>query len=144
MANTNKQFSEASFAKYMNETFNDTNNESNAAVKTFVEKTISKLGYPNKDEVHDVVNNYNDYDLSPIAERVPATVSGFLHDTERAFNLPAPDANTSPASIRVRHVEDKTKTGIIQMGDRKGEQYTSTTLAHDEFFIKNFTKAFKG
>ena len=143
---TDKSFSKAVWGGYLNKVANNVDNhhdEDQAAVKTFVEKTIRKLGCPNHDEVHDVVQNYNDYDLTPIAERVPYWVSGVMAEERMAFNLPAPNANTAPAAIKVRAVDRKVKEGTIQFGENKGQPYKSVVEAHEEIYVKNFTKAFK-
>ena len=143
---TDKSFSKAVWGGYLNKVANNVDNhhdEDQAAVKTFVEKTIRKLGCPNQDEVHDVVQNYNDYDLTPIAERVPYRVSGVMAEERMAFNLPAPNAHTAPAAIKVRAVDRKVKEGTIQFGENKGQPYKSVVEAHEEIYVKNFTKAFK-
>ena len=143
---TDKQFSKAVWGNYVNDCANNKDNhhdEDQIAVRKFVEKTIRSLGCPNPDEVHDVVYNYNEYDLTPLAERIPNLVSGFMFETRTAFNLPAPNASTAPATLKVRAVDAKTKTGVVTIGPSKGKEYTSTTAAHEEVYVKNFTKAFK-
>ena len=45
--------------------------------------------------------------------------------------------------VGVRHIDKKEKTGTIMFGDHKGEEYKSVTESHNEFFVKNFTRAFK-
>ena len=137
-------FSASTWAEYANKVANKKDSDTNKAVKTFVEKTIGALGYPNKDEAHDIIQSYNNYDLTPIADVIPSMVSGYISDEDRAFNIPAANANCTPAKIGLRHVDDKTKTGTIMFGESKGQTYSSTVKAHDEFFVKNFTKAFKG
>lgn len=143
---TDKAFSKALWASYLNDCANNVDNhhdEDQAAVKAMFEKTIRKMGCPNQDEVHDVVQNFKDFDLTPIAERIPHMVSGYMADKRSAFDLPAPNASTAKATIKVRAVDRKVKTGEIQFGEKKGQTYTSVTEAHEEVFVKNFTKAFK-
>jgi hypothetical protein len=140
---TDKGFSAASWANYCNKVANKQASDENKAVKTFVEKTVKQLGYPNKDEAHDIIQNFNDYDLTPIAEVVPGIVSGYMQTEGRSFNLPEASKTGTTAKIGIRHVDEKTRTGIVQMGDKKGQTYTSTVSAHEEYFVKNFTKAFK-
>ena len=60
-----------------------------------------------------------------------------------AFNIPAVNANMAPAAIKVRAVDKKVKEGTIMFGKDKGKPYTSTVEAHEEVYVKNFTKAFK-
>lgn len=143
---TDKTFSEAVWCGYVNQCANNTDGkhpEEQKAVKTFVEKTIKKLGCPNQDEVHDVVDNYNDYDLSPVAATIPTMVSGYMHDERRKFDLPSVDPSTARASIGVRAVDRKVKDGTIRFGKNAGETYHSVIEAHEEIYVKNFTKAFK-
>lgn len=137
-------FSASSWADYATKVANKKDSDANKAVKTFVEKTIGALGYPNKDEAHDIIQSYNNYDLTPIADIIPSMVSGYIKDEDRTFNIPAVNDNCTPAKIGLRHVDDKTKTGTIMFGENKGQSYSSTVKEHDEFFVKNFTKAFKG
>lgn len=141
--NTDKGFSAASWTEYCNKVANKKESDTNKAVKTFVEKTVKQLGYPNKDEAHDIIQGYNDYDLTPIAEVVPNMVSGYMQTEGRTFNLPAPNKTSAAAKIGLRHVDQKTKTGTIMFGERKGQTYKTTVAAHDEYYVKNFAKVFK-
>jgi len=143
---TDKAFSKAVWGGYLNKIANNVDNhhdEDQAAVRTFVEKTIRKMGCPNQDEVHDVVQNFKDFDLTPLAERIPAWVGGVMAEERMAFNIPAANANTAPATIKVRAVDKKVKEGTIMFGENKGKPYKSEVEAHEEVFVKNFTKAFK-
>ena len=143
---TDKSFSAAVWAEYLSKCANNADkkhSEDQAAVQSFVEKTIAKLGYPNKDEVHDVVKNFKDFDLTPIADRIPTMVSGFMHDEKRSFDLPSVDPSTAKAKIGVRAVDEKVNEGIIQFGENKGKPYKSVTAAHEEIYVRNNTKIFK-
>jgi hypothetical protein len=143
---TDKDFNKAVWAGYLNKCANNVDNhhdEDQAAVKMMFERTIRKMGCPNQDEVHDVVQNFNDFDLTPIAERIPYMVSGLMAEERMAFKLPAVNANMAPATLKVRAVAEKKNTGTIMFGPNKGQEYTSVTAAHEEVFVKNATKAFK-
>ena len=140
---TDKGFSAATWANYVNKVANKKSSDENKAVKTFVEKTVKQLGYPNKDEAHDIIQNFNDYDLTPIAEVVPGMVSGYMQTEGRTFNLPAPNKTSASAKIGLRHVDEKTKTGTIMFGENKGKQYKTTVAEHDEYYCKNYAKVFK-
>lgn len=143
---TDKSFSAAVWAEYLSKCANNADkkhSKDQEAVQSFVEKTIAKLGYPNKDEVHDVVKNFKDFDLTPIADRIPTMVSGYMHDEKRAFDLPSVDPSTAKATIGVRAVDEKVNEGIIQFGENKGKPYKSVTAAHEEIYVRNNTKIFK-
>lgn len=112
--------------------------------KGFIEdakKFFIKGGCPSKDEI-DILNDIKP-DMTHTISAIPGFVSSFIADEDRALNIPAPNKNCSPASISIKHREEKTRTGVNQMGDSKGEQWTSTTAAHDEFYVKNNTSEFK-
>jgi hypothetical protein len=67
-----------------------------------------------------------------------------MHDEERAFDLPAADDKTAPATIKVVKVPEKTTEGIISIeGPKKGQKYTSTVKAHEEPKLKIKRDAFK-
>ena len=142
---TNNGFSFASFVAYGNATFNNTTGNTptfQEAGKTFLKKAIAHAGYPNKDEIG-VIDTINDFDYSPITKVVPELVSGYMRDEKRSFDIPAADKNTCAATVKVVAVEEKTKTGTIMLGDKKGETYTSTTAAHEELVVKNRRDPFK-
>jgi hypothetical protein len=111
------------------------------AARADYKKNAAKLGYPSKDEIG-IVDNAT-LDISNTISAIPAAISGYMHDEGRAFDLPAVDKKTAPATIKVVKVPKKTKTGTIQLGDRKGEKYTSTIEAHEEVRVKSRNKAFK-
>ena len=143
---TDKSFSAASWAEYNNKRANSIDKKNTAyreGVTTFLEKTIKDLGYPNKDEAHDVIHSYKNYDVSPIVENIPETISGYMHDEGRTFNLPAADAKSAACKIGVRSVDKKVKEGIIQFGENKGKPYKTEIAPHSEYFVKNFAKCFK-
>jgi hypothetical protein len=142
---TTKGFSLASFVEYGNRCINNANNSTpvmQEAFKKDLKKAIAHAGYPSKDEIG-VVDEINDFELTNTLAQVPTLVSSFMKDEQRAFDLPAVDPNTCPASIKVVAVDEKTKTGTIMLGDKKGEQYTSTVAAHEELSVKNRRDAFK-
>lgn len=143
---TDKSFSAAVWAEYLSKCANNADkkhSKDQEAVQSFVEKTIAKLGYPNKDEVHDVVKNFKDFDLTPIADRIPTMVSGFMHDEKRSFDLPSVDPSTAKATIGVRAVDEKVRTGVNQFGKNAGATYKTVTAAHEEVYVRNNTKIFK-
>lgn len=131
---TNKPSSLPAFTQYMNARLQD-------AAKQDFKNNAKRLGYPGKDEIGIV--DQATLDISNTIAAMPAGISGYMHDEQRAVDLPAPDAKTAPATLKVVAVPKKTKTGIIQLGDRKGEKYTSTIAAHDEVRVKSRTKEFK-
>lgn len=142
---TGKPFSFASFVEYGNACFNNTTGntpEIQTAFKQDIKKAIAHAGYPSKDEIG-IVDEINDFDMSGTLSAIPEIVSGYMKNEGRAFNIPAADDNTCAASINVVAVEEKVKTGTIQMGDKKGEEYTSTIGAHEELKVKNNRKPFK-
>ena len=142
---TEKVFSLAAFCAYSNSCFNNTTGTTptiQTAFKADLKKAIAHAGYPSKDEIG-VVDEINDFDMSNTMSKVPEIISGFMRDEKRAFDIPAANDNTCPASIKVVAVDDKVKTGIIQMGDKKGETYESKIKAHEELSVKNRRDAFK-
>lgn len=142
---TNKSFSYAALVAYGNRSINNADGktpELQAALRTDLKKAIAKAGYPSKDEIG-IIDTIKDFDFSATIRELPALVSGFMKAEGRAFDLPAPDKKTAPATIKVVSVPKKTKKGIIQMGDKKGQEYTSTIGAHEEVRVKNKTGEFK-
>lgn len=142
---TNKSFSFAAWVAYGNSQINNASGKSpelQAAFRTDLKKAIAKAGYPSKDEIG-IIDTIKDFDLSATLREIPSVISGFMKEEGRAFDLPAPDKKTAPATIKVVSVPKKTKKGIIQMGDKKGQPYTSTIGAHEEVRVKNKTGDFK-
>lgn len=143
---TDKSFSASEFAKYVNKTVNNSDKkhaETSNAMKSFLEKTIKKMGCPNNDELHDVVQSFNEVDATPIADQIPEIVAGFMTEEGRKFDIPSLNKNVAKATIGIREIPEKTKTGIIQFGENKGGTYKSTTVAHSEVYVKSNTKIFK-
>lgn len=134
MAATNKPSSLPAFTQYANDRLQ-------GALRQDYKNNSKRLGYPGKDEM-DIVDQ-SILDASNTIAAMPGVISGYMHDEHRAFDLPAPDAKTAPATLKIVEVPKKTKTGTIQLGDRKGEPYTSTIAAHDEVRVKSRTKSFK-
>ena len=112
---TTKVFSFAALANYGNSTAQAATNFQDAFIQD-AKKYYAKAGYPSKDEmgIFDEIRP----DVTNTVSAIPEFVAGFMKDEE-------------------------TKTGTIQMGDKKGETYTSTTLAHDEMVVKNKRGPFK-
>ena len=83
-------------------------------------------------------------DVTNTVSQIPELVTGFMHDEERAFDLPAADDKTAPASIKVVKVPEKVTEGIITIdGPNKGKKYKSTVKAHEEPKLKVKRDAFK-
>mgnify|MGYP001021894388 FL=1 len=81
--------------------------------------------------------------MSATLQQVPKIVSGFMHDEQRNFDIPSSDSKTCAATVKVVAVDEKTKEGIIMLGDKKGSPYTSTIAAHEEISVKNKRDPFK-
>ena len=142
---TNKGFSFASFVAYGNACINNASGntpEIQTAFKSDLKKAIAHAGYPSKDEIG-IVDEINDFDMSATMSKIPEIVSGYMRDEKRSFDIPAADKNTCAATVKVVSVPEKTKEGVIMLGDKKGEKYTSTTAAHDELTVKNRRDPFK-
>lgn len=141
---TTKGFSMAAFIEYGNNKLNNTSgkdSEIQAAFKTDLKKAIAHAGYPTKDEIG-IIDEINDFDMSNTLEVIPDLVSGYMADTGRKFDLPAPDKNTCASTIYTQHVDEETKTGVSKLGGVEKE-WTSTVAAHDVVKVKNNTKPFK-
>lgn len=142
---TDKKFSFASFVAYGNACINNTTGNTpdiQTAFKSDLKKAIAHAGYPTKDEIG-VIDEINDFDMSATMQTIPQLVSGYMHDEKRCFDIPAADNKTCAATIKVVEVGEKTKTGTIMLGDKKGETYTSTIAAHEELSVKNRRDPFK-
>ena len=140
-----KPFSYAAFVAYGNACINNTNGntpELQEAFKTDLKKNIAKAGYPSKDEIG-IIDTINDFEMTATLKAMPSVITGFMRDEDRSFELPAADAQTAPAQLRIAPVEEKTREGVIMLGEHKGETYTSTTGAHNEYKVKSNTDAFK-
>jgi hypothetical protein len=135
-----KVHSLAAFAKYGNEQIN--HGSMKTAFKSDLKKAIAHAGYPSKSEI-DIVDTIDDFDMSATLSEVPNLIGQYMKDEDRAFNIPAVDDKTAPASLRIEEIPEKESSGIIQMGSRKGETYTSTVKAHNEIKIKSNRDAFK-
>ncbi len=145
---TKNQFSFAAFAEYGNRLANTANNDFRTATVNFVENTMNgigkQFGYPTtKEELHECLEKYDGYDVSGITDQIPGLVAGFMHDEQRAFDIPAVDNKTCPATIKVVSKDEETKEGTIQFGANKGEQYKTTIEAHEELVVKNNRRPFK-
>lgn len=111
------------------------------AARADFKKNAAKMGYPGKDEIGIV--DETTLDISHTLAAIPETISGYMHDEKRAFEIPAPDKKTAPATLKVIAVEKKTTTGVQTFGPNKGKSYSSTVAAHEELKVSNNRKAFK-
>lgn len=142
---TKNRFSFASFVAHGNACINNASGntpEIQSAFKSDLKKAIAHAGYPSKDEIG-VIDEINDFDMSATMSKIPEIVSSYMRDEQRGFDIPAADNNTCAATINVVSVPEKTKTGTIMLGDRKGETYESVIKAHDELTVKNRRDPFK-
>lgn len=138
---TTKGFSFAAFANYSNSTAAPASNFQHAFVQD-AKKFYAKAGYPSKDEIG--ILDEMVPDVTNTVSQIPELVTGFMHDEERAFDLPAADDKTAPASIKVVKVPEKVTEGIITIdGPNKGKKYKSTVKAHEEPKLKVKRDAFK-
>ena len=138
---TNKVFSFAALANYGNSTATPATNFQNAFVQD-AKKFYAKAGYPAKEEIG-ILDEIKP-DVTNTVSAIPELVSGFMHDEQRSFDIPAADDNTTAATIQVVHVPEKTTEGIVTIdGPNKGQKWTSTVKAHDELKVKNKRGPFK-
>jgi hypothetical protein len=143
---TTANYSLAAFTEWVNNATNNVNGttpDMQQAFRQTLKAGIKKANYPSCEAELAIIDEINDFDVTPMAEQIPNMVSQYMSQTGRPFNIPAPDENTAPTSLRLVHKDETTNTGIIQMGDKKGQPYESKVKAHDEFKVKNNTKAFK-
>ena len=139
---TNKVFSFAALANYSNSTAAPATNFQKAFVQD-AKKFVAKCGYPSKDEIGIMDEKISEVDVTNTVSQIPELVSGFMHDEQRSFDLPAPDNNTAPATIKVVQVPEKTSEGVQTIGPNKGEKWKSTIKAHEEPKLKIKRDAFK-
>ena len=138
---TNKVFSFAALAAYGNSTATPASNFQHAFVQD-AKKFYAKAGYPSKDEIG--ILDEMQPDVTNTVSAIPEFVGGFMHDEQRAFDIPAADDKTTAATIQVVHVPEKVTEGIITIdGPNKGQKYKSVTKAHDELNVKNRRGPFK-
>jgi hypothetical protein len=135
-----KVFSLSAFAKYGNQQINT--GFMQQAFKSDLKKAIAHAGYPSKSEIGNV-DEINDFDMSATLSKVPELVGNYMKDEDRAFNIPAIDKKTAPASLRLEEIDEKESEGIIPMGPHKGEMYTSKVKKHNEIKVKSNRDAFK-
>lgn len=138
---TNKTFSFAALANYGNSTSAPAEKLQQAFIMD-AKKLYAKAGYPSKDEIG-ILDDMKP-DVSNTVSAIPEFVSGFMHDEQRSFDLPAPDDQTAPATISVVHVDEKTTEGVVTIaGPNQGQKWTSTVTEHDEIKVKNRRNKFK-
>ena len=135
---TQKGVSFAAFVNFGNKELNE-KPEFKQAVHKDMKKMLKGVIPDNEMGVIDTV----EVDLSNTLEVIPQLVSDFMDKESRAFNIPAPNANTTPATIKIVDKEKETKTGTIQFGANAGKPYTTEIAAHSEFTIKNNRDDFK-
>jgi hypothetical protein len=143
---TTKGHSIAAVCEWANKAVNNKNGDTaeiQTAFRETLKKGIKRAGYPSCEAELGIIDEISDFDVTPMAEQLPNVIMKYMQDESRAINLPAPDGNTAPATLKMIHREEKTRTGIIQMGEHKGEEYSSTTAAHDEYALKQHTDEFK-
>lgn len=142
---TTKPFSFAAFVEYGNSCINNTTGntpEIQTAFKQDLKKAIAHAGYPSKEEIG-IVDEINDFDMSATLQTVPQIISGFMRDEERAFDIPAADENTAPASIGIKSVPEEVKEGTLAFGKDAGSKYRTKVEAHDEPTLKVRRDKFK-
>ena len=140
-----KPFSYAAFVAFGNDCVNNRNEvtpEFAKAFRTDLKKNIAKAHYPKQDEI-DIVDTIDDLEMTATLKAMPTLIAQFMKTEDRAFELPAVDDETAPATIRIADVDEKTREGVIMLGEHKGETYTSTTGAHKEYKVRSNTDAFK-
>ena len=138
---TTQGFSFAAFANYGNSTAAPASNFQHAFVQD-AKKFYAKAGYPSKDEIG--ILDEMTPDVTNTVSQIPELVSGFMHDEERAFDLPAADDKTAPATIKVVKVPEKVTEGVVTIdGPNKGQKWKSTVKAHEEPKLKIKRDAFK-
>ena len=143
---TTKGHSIAAVCAWANNVVNNKNGDSmeiQTAFRETLKKGIKRAGYPTCEAELEIIDTITDFDVTPLAEQFPTAIAKYMSDESRAINLPAVDGNTAPATLKMVHKEEKTREGIIQMGDRKGDKYVSTIGAHDEYALKQHTDTFK-
>jgi hypothetical protein len=136
----------SALAEWGNNAFNNVNGTTPELQQSFrqvLKAGIKKANYPSCEAELAIIDEINDFDVTPIAEQLPNALAKYMAETGRAVNLPAPDENTAPATLKFVHKEEAVNTGIIQMGDKKGQPYESKVKAHDEYALKQNKKAFK-
>lgn len=138
---TSKVFSFAALAAYGNSTAAPASNFKHAFIAD-AKKLYAKAGYPGKSEIG--ILDEMDPDVTNTVSQIPEFVAGFMHDEQRAFDIPAADDKTAAASIQVVHVPEKKTEGVVTIdGPTKGQKWTSTVKAHDEIKVKNRRGPFK-
>lgn len=143
---TTANYSLAAFTEWVNNATNNVNGttpDMQQAFRQTLKAGIKKANYPSCEAELAIIDEINDFDVTPIAEQIPGMISQYMGETGRPVAFPAPDENTAPTTLKLVHKDETVNTGIIQMGDKKGQPYESKVKAHDEFKLKNNTKAFK-
>jgi hypothetical protein len=122
---------------------NGTTPEIQQAFRQTLKAGIKKANYPSCEAELAIIDEITDFDVTPLAEQLPNAIAKYMAEEKRALNLPAVDDQTAPATLKLVHKDEQTKTGVNQLGPNKGETYESTTAAHDEYRIKSNNKQFK-
>lgn len=135
-----KAFSFAALVAYGKSTAAPATNFQNA-FREDAKKYYAKAGYPSKDEIG-ILDEITP-DVTNTVGQIPELVAGFMHDEDRAFNIPAADDNTAPASIKYAKIPEKTSEGIQTIGPNKNTPWKSTVKAHTEVKVKSNRDAFK-
>lgn len=143
---TENTHSLAALAAWGNKAVNNVNGttpEIQQAFRQTLKAGIKKANYPSCEAELAIIDEINDFDVTPLAEQLPNAIAKYMAEEKRAINLPAVDDQTAPATLKLIHKDESTSTGTIQMGPHKGETYESVTAAHDEYRIKSNNKSFK-
>ena len=135
-----KVFSFAALVAYGKSSATPASNFQNA-FKEDAKKFYAKAGYPSKDEIG--ILDEMTPDVTNTVSQIPEFVAGFMHDEDRAFNIPAADDNTAPATISFKKVPEKSASGVVTIGPSAGQKWESTIKAHSELKLKVNRDAFK-
>lgn len=137
-----ERFSFDCFGKYMSKAVEKDTTVKEAVSADFL-RNLKAMGYPNKTEAEEVVKNFKGWSFTDTAKVIPSMIGKFMVDEGKTFIIPAPNENTTPATISYTDIATKTKTSKCAFGAHKGETITTSTSAHSEMKVKNNRKDFK-
>lgn len=143
---TENNYSLANMVEWANKSVNNVNGTTEdiqTAFRQVLKAGIKKANYPSCEAELAVIDEIKNFDVTPMAEKIPDIIARYMAEEKRPIKLPAVDENTAPATLKLVHKDETVNEGIIQMGARKGEKYSSKVAAHDEYKIKSNTDAFK-
>ena len=133
-------FSVVSYVNYVNDQIENKETAVSQAFRKDVKAAIALAGYPTKDEI-DIIDTVEGLKMSNTAAVIPELVGNFMKDTDRNFEIPAVDDNTTATVIGRVHKDETTKEGVSVIGGERKE-WKSTIAAHTEYFAKNKRKPF--